>query len=484
MGLLIVLLLYIHEMGHIIAAWLRRMPIRQGPTFIPGLGAFVLVEESTSPVDSLFLYLGGPLVGALGALLLYWVGVRTGNPQITWTARWGLWLNLVNLLPLLPFDGGRVIRWTGRIGLIAGLVAAVVIAFLTKLVGGLLGLGLSTTWRAIKRARYETPLPLGQRLAVLSAYLLTGALLYLPLRLIPETPLPPRKVIPAIQPLSWAALAYCALYLVSLLPVPWAIKRQPWLRYCLLLLFGWPRLLLQPWRLLLVVRLFIATLGPNQWGRLQVELRRRALQVEPGTGEAAAWVYDAFARTNGRPHADAWWAELMPALLSAGPSLIADLHRALEQVGQGEAAAELRTQILSQSWDPVTLDPTLAQSLARQLHREGRHADALPFARRSIQYDDAGAATELGRLYLTVGELVEAEWAYRMALDQKRSPGVILGLGEVLARQGRYAEARRLGDEALQKRVTDVWNQDEPTAEEIQASLTRWQEEAHLHGEP
>lgn len=265
-GLLIVLLLYVHEMGHLIGALVRGVRIQQGPTFIPGLGAFVMVDEGKDYIDDLVLYLSGPLLGAVGALLVYSIGEFTDNRHLAWAGHLGLWINLVNLLPLLPFDGGRVVRWTGRIGLIVGLVAAVLIAFLTDLVGrGLIGLGLSATWRAIKQARYETPLPWPLRMVVLGVYLLAGGALFLALRLIPKPPLPPSETIPLLRPLSWGALVYCGLYLLGLLLKPWQIE-GPRLRYGVLLLFGWPRLMLKPWRLLLAGRIFAATLRPGDWG--------------------------------------------------------------------------------------------------------------------------------------------------------------------------------------------------------------------------
>lgn len=471
-------------MGHILGALVRRRPIRQGPTFIPGFGAFVLVDEG-DPIDELVVTLSGPVVGALCALLLWWLGTRTGDPHLTWAGRWGVWLNVANLLPLLPFDGGRIIRLTGRIGLIAGLVASVLLAILTNfVVRGFIGVGLGTTWRAIKRAKYETPLPLGRRLLLLAVYLLTGALLFLVLRQIPDVPIPPRTVNPLLQPLSWGAIVYCALILISLLPLPWQIERS-WVRYLVFLLLGWPRLLLRPWRLLLVGRLFRATLASDldRWGRLQAQVQRLAQRAETGAGEAAAWAYDALARTKGRPAADAWWAELMPDLLAAGSYLIDEVHQALVQVGQEPAASDLCERLLQQGWAPTTMDPTLAGALALHLQQAGRATDALPFAQRAITTDDPSSFMQFGQLSLAVDALADAEWAYKAAVDLKRSPTTLLGLGEFLAHQGRSAEALKLGNEALEKRRDDLWGKGEPTEEEINVTLRRWQEESYLPGE-
>ncbi|HEV8238634.1 MAG TPA: site-2 protease family protein [Thermoanaerobaculia bacterium] len=103
----LVLSIYVHEMGHVAA--LRRFGIpATAPMFIPGLGAFVrLKQRPASPVEDARVGLAGPIWG-LGAALAAWgVGAATGAPAWMAIARAGAWINLFNLLPIAPLDGGR-----------------------------------------------------------------------------------------------------------------------------------------------------------------------------------------------------------------------------------------------------------------------------------------------------------------------------------------------------------------------------------------
>ncbi|MBH9553590.1 site-2 protease family protein [Inhella gelatinilytica] len=102
-------LLFVHEMGHYVAARLKGLPVGL-PTFIPFIGAWV--ELKKLPHDAAteaYIGMGGPLLGTLGALLCF--AVARGNPESAWllaVAYSGFILNLFNLIPLPPFDGGRI----------------------------------------------------------------------------------------------------------------------------------------------------------------------------------------------------------------------------------------------------------------------------------------------------------------------------------------------------------------------------------------
>ena len=103
-----VALLFVHEMGHFIAA--RKRGLNVGwPTFIPFVGAWVALKDMPHNAETeAYVGLGGPLLGTVGALLAY-VMARS------WDANWllavaysGFFLNLFNLIPVSPFDGGRI----------------------------------------------------------------------------------------------------------------------------------------------------------------------------------------------------------------------------------------------------------------------------------------------------------------------------------------------------------------------------------------
>jgi Zn-dependent protease len=118
-----VLLLLVHEMGHVIQ--LRREGIpASAPMFIPFLGAAVMAkslgEDATAEAR---VGLAGPVLGTLGALALIPVAELTGDEFWYALVFTGLFLNLFNLLPVLPLDGGRAMAalspWMWFVGLFA-----------------------------------------------------------------------------------------------------------------------------------------------------------------------------------------------------------------------------------------------------------------------------------------------------------------------------------------------------------------------------
>ena len=103
----LVLSIYVHEMGHVIA--LRRHGIRAGgPMFIPGLGALVrLKQQVVSAREDAEIGLAGPIYGMGAALVALGLWYITGMPIFAAIASAGAWLNLFNLIPIYPLDGGR-----------------------------------------------------------------------------------------------------------------------------------------------------------------------------------------------------------------------------------------------------------------------------------------------------------------------------------------------------------------------------------------
>lgn len=101
-------LMFLHEMGHFIAARKRGLDVGW-PTFIPFIGAWTALKDIPHNAETeAYVGLGGPLLGTVAALLAY-VMARS------WDANWllavaysGFFLNLFNLIPLSPFDGGRI----------------------------------------------------------------------------------------------------------------------------------------------------------------------------------------------------------------------------------------------------------------------------------------------------------------------------------------------------------------------------------------
>jgi Zn-dependent protease len=106
-GVGFVLLIFVHEMGHVIA--LRRMGIRASlPMFIPFLGAFVAMKEQPKSVwHEAVSGIAGPVFGAVAAGACWWYADQTGSELFRALAFMGFFLNLFNLIPMVPLDGGR-----------------------------------------------------------------------------------------------------------------------------------------------------------------------------------------------------------------------------------------------------------------------------------------------------------------------------------------------------------------------------------------
>jgi len=102
-----VLLLFVHEMGHVIQ--LRREGIEaSAPMFIPFLGAAVMAKSlGNDATAEARVGLAGPILGTLGALALTPLAINGGDPFWSALIFTGLFLNLFNLLPVVPLDGGR-----------------------------------------------------------------------------------------------------------------------------------------------------------------------------------------------------------------------------------------------------------------------------------------------------------------------------------------------------------------------------------------
>lgn len=102
-----VILLFVHEMGHVIQ--LRREGIpASAPTFIPFLGAVIASRSlGDDAAAEARVGLAGPILGTAGAGVCFAIGEATGSNFFLALAYVGFLLNLFNLLPVVPLDGGR-----------------------------------------------------------------------------------------------------------------------------------------------------------------------------------------------------------------------------------------------------------------------------------------------------------------------------------------------------------------------------------------
>jgi Zn-dependent protease len=184
----IVVLIWVHEMGHVLQ--LRREGIpASAPMFIPFLGAFVAMKQM--PKDALAearVGLAGPVLGTLGGLATLGLYAVTREPLFLGLAYFNSIINLFNLAPLLPLDGGRAVGAMSLGFQVVGLVVMVALFFVAPIMALVALLGLPELWNRWRmrntpegRAYYD--IPIGGRVAVGAVYvglivvlgLLTGA---------------------------------------------------------------------------------------------------------------------------------------------------------------------------------------------------------------------------------------------------------------------------------------------------------------------
>jgi Zn-dependent protease len=179
-----VLLLLVHEMGHWIQ--LRREGIKaSAPMFIPFLGALIWARSfGGNALAEARVGLAGPVLGSLGAAAVAGVSYAIDSELLRALAFTGFFLNLFNLLPVVPLDGGRAMAalspWMWIVGF--ALLLAVTIAFPNPILLLILLLGGLETWRRWRdrkspegRAYYDVPVH--ARVLVAATYLALVALL-------------------------------------------------------------------------------------------------------------------------------------------------------------------------------------------------------------------------------------------------------------------------------------------------------------------
>ena len=103
-----VILILLHEMGHYVAARLCGLDVGL-PMFIPFVGAWINLKEVPHNVHTeAYIGFAGPLAGSIAALGCYWLSRTTDSHLLLALAYAGFMINLFNLIPVSPLDGGRI----------------------------------------------------------------------------------------------------------------------------------------------------------------------------------------------------------------------------------------------------------------------------------------------------------------------------------------------------------------------------------------
>jgi Zn-dependent protease len=173
----LVLLIFVHEMGHAIELHRQGVPFR-APIFIPFMGA--LIGMRGLPHDAwreARVGLAGPILGSVGAAACWVLAVQLDSNLLRALAYFGFFLNLFNLLPFLPLDGGRAVGALHPAIWGVGLVAVAAITILRPnpimvliLVFG--GMELWRRWKLRDTAEFEAyyKVTVAQRVAIATTY--------------------------------------------------------------------------------------------------------------------------------------------------------------------------------------------------------------------------------------------------------------------------------------------------------------------------
>ncbi len=143
-ALLIMGALLFHEYGHAWSMWRNGIKIK-GMFFMPPLGLAVVADSPmTSRKAEAEVGIMGPLWGLIMTLVVWAVGAYTGNPMIQRMTAFVAFINLFNLVPLNPLDGGRIVKsvaysYSPKLGLAVLIIGLILTVGLTVFYSPLVG---------------------------------------------------------------------------------------------------------------------------------------------------------------------------------------------------------------------------------------------------------------------------------------------------------------------------------------------------------
>ena len=171
-----VLLIFVHELGHVIE--LRRQGVpASAPLFIPFLGAVIGMKQLPDDAwKEARVALAGPILGSIGAVAFWIAGEAADSDVLIRLAFVGFFLNLFNLIPIVPLDGGRAAAALHPAVWFAGLAMMIALLVISPnpiliLIVILGGLDLWRRWRERGENAEYYRLSGGKRLAVATVYI-------------------------------------------------------------------------------------------------------------------------------------------------------------------------------------------------------------------------------------------------------------------------------------------------------------------------
>lgn len=129
----LVAMLFIHEMGHVISLRLKGYQAST-PVFIPFLGAAIFAPKFKDRDNEAYVGYGGPLLGSIGAAGLFgaWFFLPENSVAahlVLITSYAAVFLNLFNMVPVSPLDGGRITQAAGQWFQYVGVSALAIFSF-------------------------------------------------------------------------------------------------------------------------------------------------------------------------------------------------------------------------------------------------------------------------------------------------------------------------------------------------------------------
>jgi Zn-dependent protease len=148
----IIYLIFVHEMGHLFAA--KRKGLKTSPAiFIPFMGAAIgLKELPKNAKDEAYVAYAGPLFGLLSFLPAVFLYESTGEPFWGLVIFLGAMINLFNLFPVSPLDGGRIVGVLSTKIWLVGLLLIIPYLFISPepIIFLIFLFGIVTWWRRVR----------------------------------------------------------------------------------------------------------------------------------------------------------------------------------------------------------------------------------------------------------------------------------------------------------------------------------------------
>jgi hypothetical protein len=406
---LVVLLIYLHEIGHILTGIWRRLRPQHPPRFTLEGGAFVTLEYAPARAwDAALHALGGPIVGGAIALAVALAGDTWHLPVLTAAGLVALYINWINLLPLKmgwwQSDGLHVLtlaRWDQTTSTRSRIRALYLGVFAVLSVG--LALHVSTITRFWDS---EASVPTEMTALGIAA----GALL--------------------VEMLSARLTRYAV--------VP---NRNLRTRYVTLALVGWAQPpYMRPWLTAVAACAVAHTVGWPGLRWLEVCVWRLQNLNPVMAGAACAFGYDLL-HHDGQGEQETWLERMMRLILTAKPEAVESTSLHLAALGYQGTLARWSSRIL-ESIPATRLSPLSANNLALILVRSGHAVEALPLARAAAAADPEHPLMlgTLGEVLLALGRIEEGKEYITASLKRRDNAALRDALDRALAARRRSAE--------------------------------------------